>query len=162
MATGEDIEGLQELLKRMRRLKALKPVTAALKLTGAHVMGSLQKYPRRNYVMRQRFKTDKQRRFFFYALRKGLIEVPYRRGQSPGSKNLKQQWRLTKENPLRVVVENQTLYGHWVQSAKHQTLFHRASGWPTDAEAARNARPVLQREIKRAINGILSGDDTED
>jgi hypothetical protein len=36
---------------------------------------------------RQPFKTTAQRRAFFAKLRSGAIEVPYRRGTSPGSEN---------------------------------------------------------------------------
>lgn len=163
MTGREHAEGLKDILDRLRRLNALKPITAALKLAAAHVMGYLQKYPNRananNFVRaRGKFKTDKQRRFFFYALKKGLIEVPYRRGQSPGSRNLKQQWKIVKENPLRMAVENATPYGMWVQSAKDQTFFHRNTGWPTDTEAAEEARPVLELEIKRVVQGTLDGE----
>jgi len=158
VADDGPIQGLSSLLKRLRKLEALKPITAALKLAGAHVMGFMQKYPAASH-RKITFKTAKQRRYFFYALKHGKIEVPYRRGQSPGSRNLKQQWKVIKENPLRVVVENNSPYAHWVHSAKDQSFYHKTTGWPTDEAALKEARPIVEREVQRAIQATLSGED---
>lgn len=161
MSSGEPIEGLDELLKKLRKLQALKPITSALKLVGAHVMGFMKQYPANRYFVRQarKFKTEKQRRYFFWALKQGKIEVPYRRGKSPGSRNLKQQWKLVTENPLRVVVENNTPYVGWVQSAKQQAFYHKEGGWLTDEDAVKDAQPLMIREVKGAIERTLAGAD---
>ena len=41
--------------------------------------------------------TDKQRRGFFAKLHSGEIEVPYRRGQSPGSEKFGTNWHITEK-----------------------------------------------------------------
>lgn len=47
------------------------------------VLPALHKYPQAS-GKKQPFKSDKARRFFFAALRKGQIEVPYRRSGATG------------------------------------------------------------------------------
>jgi len=151
-----EIKGLDGLLGRLAKLSQLKELTGGLKLVAAHIIGILQKHPtvsRRS----QPFKTQKQRRYFFWALREGKIEVPYRRGSSPGSRNLKQRWRVVVESPTRVVAENNTSYAALVHKAGSQAFYHKTTGWPTDADALREARPLAVTVIRQRVDKILAG-----
>lgn len=48
----------------------------------------MQVYPAQKFGRKMKFKTEKQRRYFFYALRKGIIDVPYQRTEA-----LRYSWR---------------------------------------------------------------------
>jgi len=152
-----EIQGLDGLLARLSKLSQLKHLTAGLRLVAAHIVGIMQQYPPRRIGVKQPFKTEKQRRYFFWALKNGKLEVPYRRGASPGSRNLKQRWRVVVENPARVVAENPTGYAALVQKAGRQTFYHRASGWITDEQALEKARPLAVTVIRQRVEKILSG-----
>ena len=90
MTDGIRLEGLGELLAKIARLKSLRGVAAAIKLGAARLKRRFQTYPpqsrpSRASVYGQTFVSERQRRYFFYAMRAGIIEVPYVRGSSPGS-----------------------------------------------------------------------------
>src|SRR5688572_17480636 len=129
MSDSIRIEGLEKLLAKVKSLGELKPVKAKIKLAGAHLAGKLKQYPpvRRGP---QPFKTQKQRRFFFYAIDAGKIQVPYQRGQSPGSRNLKQSWTVdTYNSGFTAQVGTNAPYARLVQSAPDQAHYHQVTGW---------------------------------
>lgn len=154
------IEGLDALLSKLTKLSETRHLTNGLKLVAAHIVGILQKYPA---VSRrpQKFKTAKQRRYFFWALKAGKIEVPYRRGASPGSRNLKQRWRVVVETPTRVVAENNSPYAVLVHKAGSQAFYHKVTGWQTDADAVKEATPMAQTIIRQRVQKILMGADPD-
>ena len=98
----------EKLLRKLKTLHELAPVTGALLAAGAHVAGKFSEYPpqsglTRKQVYGQSFQSERQRRWFFAALSRGEIDVPYRRGSSAGSRNLKQTWTVRQISPLAVV-----------------------------------------------------------
>lgn len=140
------LEGLKELIAQVAALGRLEQITAALKAGGAHIAGKLRQYPPQRRGP-QPFKTDKQRRYFFYAKAKGLIGVPYQRGSSPGSRNLKQLWTVEAESATRVVVGNNTPYGPYVQDRDRQSRYHRETGWLTTQGVAASETPAVSEYV---------------
>ena len=151
------IEGLDSLLSKLSKLSELRQLTGGLKLVAAHIIGIMQQYPPRRLGVKQPLKTERQRRYFFWALKAGKIQVPYQRGSSPGSRNLKQQWRVVVETPTRVVAENKTKYARLVQKAGEQSFYHKQNGWITDEEALAKARPLAVTVIRQRVDKILQG-----
>jgi hypothetical protein len=93
--------------------------------------GYMKRYPVGNSLNRKmEWKSDKQRRWFFWAVRNDLITFPYRRSKSGG---LSGGWNV-KSIPGGAVVGNRMEYGIWVQSWKFQTKMHKSSSWTTDKE----------------------------
>jgi hypothetical protein len=156
------IEGLDALLAKIDRLAQLRWVGGALLDGGAHLKTALQVYPDTNRLTRasvygKTFVSDKQRRFFFYAKSHGLIEVPYRRGSSPGSQNLKQQWTVAAyDNGLTVEIGNAVPYGPLVQGHARQTRYAKAVGWQTDQQVLDREAPAVVQYVKDAIVEELS------
>ena len=156
------IEGLADLIAKIDRLSELREVGGALLAGGAHLKSAMQVYPDANRLTRasvygKTFKSLKQQKYFFWALAKGLIAVPYRRGTSPGSRNLKQQWTVeATNNGLTVEIGNATPYGPLVQGPGTQSLYAKAVGWKdTDAVLARESPAVVQY-VKDAIDQAVS------
>lgn len=148
------IEGYEQITAKIKTIADLKRIQAPLRTAALHLIGKLQEYPPQRHG-RQPFKTQKQRRYFFWALKNNKIEVPYKRGSSPGSRNLKQRWRVVNESPLSVAAVNETTYGPYVQAKALQSVYHRQSGWPTDESVAQSETQTVQRFLAAHIQSEL-------
>ncbi len=78
--------------------------------------------PQRNAP--QPFKTERQRRWFFWALRTGVISVPYKR-----TGILASSWRATKQSWSHWVIENSASYAALVVGRDEQALYHKGHWW---------------------------------
>jgi hypothetical protein len=151
------IEGRAELLAKLTRLDQLEFVQGALLQGGAHLAGKLKEYPPQSHRP-QGFRSDQQRRGFFYHLRHGHIEVPYQRGSSPGSKNLKQLWTVARTGTLRIEIGNLTPYGPLVQDRDAQTAYHRETGWKTAQDVAEQEESVVLDYVDEALKQAVEKD----
>jgi hypothetical protein len=155
MTTGITPKGFAEAVAKLRKLEQLQALAPTIKAGGLHAKRYLMKYPAR-VTQKVEFKSDKQRRYFFWALKKGIIEVPYRRGQSPGSETLGKKWGIKVEHGgLTVRVGNLASYGPLVQDRDRQTAMHRKTGWPTVQDVAEQQGPVIVMMIMKKIRQIL-------
>lgn len=111
-------------------------------------------------VQRKRVAQDwtiRQRKFFFAALRSGRIEVPYRRGMSPGSQRAMQRWGVTyADGGLTATVGNNAAYSPYLYDPARQALYHKGN-WKTTAEIARNTGPRAREIVATVIRGKLKG-----
>src|SRR3990167_970875 len=87
----------------------------------------LRSYPPEYHAPRP-FVSDKQRRYFFAALRSGEIEVPYRRGQSPRSERYGTQFYVEPRGYNVTVVGNRASYGEFL-GGEQQSAYMAAGGW---------------------------------
>jgi len=145
------IEGIDQLVKKVETLQQLTGLKGVLLAAGEALKGKLSVYPPQKSLTRREvygepFKTEKQRRYFFYALGKGLISVPYSRGADRKSERFKASWAIkTKNDGLTVVVGNDTTYGPYLMGNKEQSTFMAAIGWPTvDEVMEQNAEEISQ------------------
>ena len=153
---GIRIEGLTSLRKIMEEVGSLKPVKIGMASGAIHLKGKIAKPPP---VSRrpQPFVSDKQRRGFFAKLRSGEIEVPYRRGISPGSERLGQRWTVqAKDGGLTWVVGSNASYGELVQARRMQTFYHKVTGWKTIEDVTEQEKNTVARGVKREIDRALA------
>ena len=154
MTSNIQIEGLDAAIRKCEKIGKLDVIKAGLKAGGLHVKGKLAQYPPRKYLP-QPFKTDKSRRFFFAALKDGRIQVPYRRGQSPGSEDLGQKWTVKeRKGGLQVVVGNNVSYGPLVQGPE-QSGYMKAIGWKTTDQIAKEETAAVNKILAAAIEKAL-------
>ena len=154
-----DIIGLDEAIKKLEKLGKMNTLHAAIQSAGMYIKGLMTVYPPRTHIPLSAvggFKTDKSRRYFFWALKKGLIEVPYRRGQSPGSESLDKKWTSKYDrNKFEAVVGNNASYARLVQGGK-QTKMMKMIGWKTVDKVAKaetkKVGEMVFRAVKRAID----------
>ena len=102
-------------------------------------------------------KTAKQRRYFFWALREGKIQVPYQRC-GVNSQKLGQSWTWkidTTSSGLRGEVGTKVTYAHWVQRQGSQARIHRGN-WLTDFGAVQQKRDEIGRRFRSAIRAALA------
>jgi hypothetical protein len=155
------IEGMDALLKQLTEWEQLKPIRAVLKSAGMYLVGKLKVYPpekrqTRASVYGETFKSDKQRRYFFYALGKGLITVPYSRGADSRSERFKAAWALnTRNSGMSIVIGNDTTYGPYLMDNEQQSKFMAAKGWPTIAQVEQTEGPVVSQYVIYETSRLL-------
>lgn len=136
-----------DIKRKLSAISDQKIVQAALFVGGQKVKSIMATYPpvsRR----KQPFKTEKQRRYVFWALRKGLIVIPYFRGQNPRSERLGSRWTV-RSGTNRVIVANNASYAGLVQGDE-QTHYHKETGWRTGRDVVTRDRDEIVKEISDA------------
>jgi len=100
-----------------------------------------------------RFKTAKQRRYFFWAVRQGIITVPYVRSDKLGQS---WTWKITTTSSgLRGEDGTNLKYAKWVQREESQARIHRGN-WLTDMGALNKNRDQIGRRFRDAIKAALA------
>jgi hypothetical protein len=130
---------------------------AATKAAAAVGQDRIAKYPgvrRRKMV----FASDRQRRGFFARLRSGAIEVPYRRGSSPGSETLGRRWHIRQHGAIGHVLTNDASYAPLVHGADTQAAYHKGN-WKTDEGLAKELEHdgSFEQIIEQALTAQLGG-----
>ena len=155
------IDGMEELLAKIKTLQELKPVIAAMKAAAVYVKGKAAEYPERKTIARASvygtpFKTIKQRRWFFWALKNDKIEVPYNRGSSPGSEAFGRRWTVSAQNNgLTQVVGNNADYGPYLMDPQKQSAYSKAMGWQTTQVIVDETAPVVKEFLQEYIDRYL-------
>jgi hypothetical protein len=147
------IEGMEALLKQLTDIEQLKPLKAVMKSAGMYLVGKLKVYPAekqqtRASVYGETFKSDAQRKYFFYALKKGLIHVPYSRGADSRSERFKAFWAMsTRNSGMTVVIGNDTTYGPYLMDTAQQSKFMAAKGWKTIGAVEDEEGPIVSQYV---------------
>lgn len=121
--------------RTLRDTAAGKHIGPALEHGARLFVEIVQVYPPEHHESRKAvygvtFFTLKQQRFFFWALKNGIIEVPYRRGLSPGTQDMKNKWQVRVAGQFTYIAENAATYSSLVMGRK-QTLYHKRGDWKT-------------------------------
>lgn len=101
----------------------------------------------------QRFVSEKQRRYFFWALRAGRIQVPYNR-----SGNLGRGWRgkiLLRGNEVALSVTNAVDYAEGVMGKK-QWRYH-AGTWPKAQDIVKKFEPAVRAVVLMEEHRMATG-----
>lgn len=114
----------------------------------------VKQYPRYRYVSRVEaygvpFFTDKQRRYFFAALRDGRIRVPY-----PRSNALRDAWQL-HQNGSEFRLDNGMPYAHYVMGERYQSRMQDKIGWRTTEDITRYYGSHIGRVAIDAVDDVL-------
>jgi len=152
------IVGDEELKRKLSKLTNLQEIVPVLKAAAVEVKGEITKYPPGSNAHRpQPFKTAKQRAYFFWALKQGIIEVPYRRGQSPGSEDHGQSWTVKgMKQGLQQVIGSDTSYGPLLQDPNRQAAYHAETGWKTTDDVIQEKEEEVLQKIKQQVDRILA------
>lgn len=153
------IEGLNKVIGKLNSLEKLEAAKAGIKSAALYVKGKVAKYPPRKRVTIAQaggWASDRQKRWFFAALKAGDIEVPYRRGMSPSSEALGRKWTIQTRNAgLTAVIGNNTSYGPFVMDEDKQSTMHRIIGWKTTQKVAEEESDKVNELLAKAINQAL-------
>ena len=146
------IEGLDELIAAVGRLESLQVLRDTMETAVERVRTQIAVYPPPPVGYRMVWKSEKQRRWFFAALREGRISVPYRRTGTLGRRWTTEVSR--QGDDLVGKVGNVTAYGPFVQSVDQQAAVHRGR-WRTDEQVARLMEPNIQALFEARIQAAM-------
>jgi hypothetical protein len=138
--------GADRLKQKLDRLASGRVARDSVAQAARYVKGQAIIYPP---VRRQSqpFKTAKQRRFFFAALRDGTIAVPYARRNISGG--LASRWIITSgDGGLSAAVSNDSPSGVYVMSTTQQAKYHEGN-WKTEKQIADEAEGPVLDIVKR-------------
>ncbi|MCP4536248.1 MAG: hypothetical protein GY832_03805 [Chloroflexi bacterium] len=151
------IEGLKALIERIETIEQLRHVLAALNAGALHIKEKIATYPPVP-GRPQPFVSPKQRRGFFAHLRSEDIEVPWRRGISPGSQRMGARWTIKKSaNGMRYSVGNNASYARLVQGPRLQTRYHATTGWQTTTQVAASEGPTVVALVREGLQKDVNG-----
>ena len=145
---------VDSLFRKLDRLDATRVLRAPMEESLQLLQDDLTDYPgppQRPYP--KMLRTDKQRRYFFWALKQGIIQVPYVRTGKLG-----QSWtyKITVTGSgLRGVVGTNLRYAQVVQAEDSQAMIHRGN-WPTDAQVVHRRRDEIGQRFRIAIKRALA------
>jgi hypothetical protein len=143
-----EFDGVKETTGALERIRNLKRLHAQMIKAVLMLQYVLKYYPPRDKNLHIEFKTEKQRRFFFWALRTGKIEVPYRRTRTLGRK-----WTTKVEyinGGVVGTIGNATPYAPYVQSRADQAKIH-AGHWGTAEDALENLHDQIYETLGEAF-----------
>lgn len=147
-----EIVGLRELMADVDRLAAGVALRDTMETAVEMVRTQIAVYPAPPSGYRMVWKSEKQRRWFFAALREGRISVPYRRTGTLGRRWTTEVSR--QGDDLVGKVGNVTVYGPFVQSVDEQAAVHRGR-WRTDEQVARLMEPNIQALFEARIQAAM-------
>lgn len=155
------IEGLTELETAISQFPRMvnQEMTTGMKQATEIVRGEFAQYPPRRLGAKIVFVSPQQRRGFFAKLRSGEIEVPYKRGSSPGSERLGASWtkevRSTGATNVVGFVQTVVSYSALVHGPQ-QTTMHKRTGWRTVDRMLKEIAPTVMRLFGSIIQKILT------
>jgi hypothetical protein len=146
------VEGADQLIAKLSTVQQFNKVKAAVSQEGTMLAGKLKHYPRKVYSPNPLIKADDRvRRGFFWHLKHGDINTPYKR-----SGDLRKQWSKSSSGGGFIsTISNSLGYAPLVQGWESQTRGHKWSGWLTDKGAMNVYGPKIKQRIMDAIEEEL-------
>jgi hypothetical protein len=158
MAKGDfiaiDIEGLAPLVKGLDKLPQ-EVQDAAGDDVSEYLINVLKHYPSQKRVTRAQaygttFFSDKQRRWFFAALKSGAISVPYRRTQT-----FRAGWRQIGKG-IKSIIANEVEYGGFLMGDSEQSRMHKLIGWKTLSKVIDERKSKIVKILEAAAKKGMS------
>jgi len=123
---------------------------------GAFLLEKVREYPPYRYVSRRSaygtpFFSDKQRRWFFWALGEGLLSLPYTRTNA-----LREAWRVEPlGGDMALSVVNEAYAAPYVMGTSTQSRMSKKIGWRTVGSFVHQYRGELGRIALKVIKAKL-------
>lgn len=141
-----------KLFNRLDHSAVMRTLRPPMEASLLSLHDDLTDYPSKS-TGKVRFKSTKQRRYFFWALREGKIQVPYHREGKLG-----QSWTTKIDETgggMYGKIGTNMGYAKWVQSAESQARIHQGN-WLTDEQAFGKRRDEIVQRFRIAIRAALA------
>ena len=142
------IKGLDEALKALA-IPEERITSVAAKAAALATIAEAKPYPGAS-GKKQPFTSAKQRRYFFAALRKGQISVPYRR-----TFGLQDAWDY-ELTPTGATVTNPSPHADYTIVKGRQAKYHKGT-WKDEEAIAKAAEPKARDAAEQAIVTEITG-----
>ena len=151
---GLEVSGIAAAKRALAAANTSRVAAEVSRAVGEYVRGKLQRYPAYSYVSRREaygkpFFSDRQRRWFFAALRNGDLTIPYQRTGA-----LRRGWQLLESGDADYLLVNETPYAKYVQNspqARMMTLRQWRTVQRIVYEEARGIVTIAQEALNRAV-----------
>lgn len=147
-----EVQGLEEAIRRFGDTGLVRSVLKDAMHKAVYFLHErLAKYPPPPAGFHVEFVSERQRRYFFWALRTGEIVVPYRRTGTLG-----RLWTTKVEGQgadLVGTVGNAVPYARYVMGEGMQAAVHQGR-WPTAESVARESTPQIVGYFSEAMEEI--------
>lgn len=150
-----NVHGLDKAV-RMAGYMGMHPVAPiAVQEAADWLQMNLQEYPPLPHPKyKLRFYSAKQRRFVMWAIRTGVIQIPYKR-----TRRLAEGWKVRvdwhfRSSQIKAVVYNTVPYVRWVMGDRMQAYMHRGY-WPRMTEVYKREKEEINRIIRDTVNAYL-------
>jgi hypothetical protein len=150
---GIDAAQLAHLMKGLSEMpEAIQD--AAVDEAAPYLVEVLKQYPPSKYVSRKQaygktFFSDKQRRWFFAALRRGDLTIPYRRTQG-----LRNAWQIIGSGKNTIIV-NESSGAPFVMGDQTQSRHERMVGWETVTRVVADRAKRLGEKLEAGANKAM-------
>jgi len=147
------LEGLENLLAKLKSLEDLKFLKAILRATGVTTKKHIATYPSATEA-----NSPRGPGMSWYQRGQGTHYQKVGGGESiyKTSETLRDQWTTeVKDNGLTVKVGNNVTYGPFVQDKEKQAWFHKARGWLTTQDVIEQDGPKITEQLRDAIEAKL-------
>lgn len=150
---GLDIRGIPELQAKFKHLNDIQQDMVIDDLA-EYMLNIFLAYPPEKSISREmaygvKWFSDKQRKFFFAALHRGEISVPYDRTQ-----NFSDNWvRVGKGRNTMIL--NETDYGKFLMGDGEQSRHASMIGWLTVPETVEKHSKGIERKADGAVKKAL-------
>lgn len=148
-----EVQGIEEL---QAKLDKLPPEAADMGIEegNKYLLAVFRQYPPQKYVSRKAaygrtFESDKQRRYFFAALKDGRISVPYKRTQ-----RLSRGWKKLGYG-RNSFLANETPYAGLMQQKATQSRMAAKGGWEPIEDLIRERMPRLLQRFEGGVKKAL-------
>ena len=146
--TGASIDGIKEIQHILTNWPQ-EAKDAAGKDGAEHLVNLFQAQPAPKHISRkaaygQTFQSDKQRKWFFAALRSGEIKVPYRRTQG-----MRKAWQIIGRGE-DIIIVNETDAAYYTMDDKGQSRHEKLVGWETVTQKIMRGLEKLEKRMSAA------------
>lgn len=150
---GIDVIGETELIAKLDKLPEAARDSVVNDVV-KYLLDVLRTYPPRKSVTRKEaygrsFFTDKQRRYFFWALANGNIKVPYNRTQT-----LRKNWKQVGTG-YRSIIVNETEYAGLVMGDQQQSRHAIKIGWESTTRVLKDRWARIQEKAEAGIKNAI-------
>lgn len=151
MKPSVEVQGLQQVVTRIQSLpdEGRREVMSEVGKYGIEVLRKEEPRPKRvtrRAAYGQSFFTDRQRRWFFWALKKGELNTPYHR-----TGHLAASWQV-KTSPADAVFSNIAPYAPVVIGFAFQSRHEKMVGWKTVTQLLSGPLSFLSSRFRLVVD----------
>lgn len=151
---GVDVEGIATVQRLLSQIDNPQVARAVTKDIAKHLQGKMKKYPNYTYVSRARaygrtFQSAKQRRWFFAALHRGDLVIPYQRTDT-----LSRGWKIETFGATDHIVVNEVPYARFVQNSPQARMMTYRQ-WRSIQRVIHDDRYAINRQAQEAFSRAM-------
>jgi len=146
---GIDVKGIPELQRALAKAPGFVQ-DAVTEDVADYMLNVLREYPPQKRVTRRQaygrtFQSMRQQRWFFWALKNGVIRVPYQRTQA-----VRRGWKKVGSG-RELIIANEEEGAFWTMDDYGQARLNKLVGWKKVGDIIRERASQIQRKAEAGV-----------